>query len=191
MSDDIAGRITVDATALANLFGLTERRVQQLHAERVIVRTAPGVYDLEGSIKGYVAYLRDRADSKGGLSKERYEEQFRKLRAERISAELEVEERRERLWPVAAVVPALEALATSARAQMLSIPSKLKARFPDLPLETIEAMELLHREALEELSRERLPSDLVRAVDRYHKEVEAAAKVDSKRVGRRQSRSQS
>lgn len=49
------------ASTLAKLFRLTERRVQQLAKEGILVKTTHGKYDLVGSVQGYVKYLQDRA----------------------------------------------------------------------------------------------------------------------------------
>jgi phage terminase Nu1 subunit (DNA packaging protein) len=49
------------ASTLAKLFHLTERRIQQLAKEGIIVKDAHGKYDLVSSVQGYVKYLQDRA----------------------------------------------------------------------------------------------------------------------------------
>jgi phage terminase Nu1 subunit (DNA packaging protein) len=46
---------------IARLLDLSERRVQQLSREGVIPRAERGQYDLIGSVRGYVRYLRDQA----------------------------------------------------------------------------------------------------------------------------------
>ena len=44
---------------IAKLLDLSERRVQQLSREGVIPKAERGQYDLIGSVRGYVRYLRD------------------------------------------------------------------------------------------------------------------------------------
>ena len=46
---------------IARLLDLSERRVQQLSREGVIPKAERGQYDLVGSVRGYVRYLRDQA----------------------------------------------------------------------------------------------------------------------------------
>jgi hypothetical protein len=46
---------------IARLLDLSERRVQQLSREGVIPKAERGQYDLIGSVRGYVRYLRDHA----------------------------------------------------------------------------------------------------------------------------------
>ena len=45
---------------IARLLDLSERRVQQLSREGVIPKAERGQYDLIGSVRGYVRYLRDQ-----------------------------------------------------------------------------------------------------------------------------------
>ncbi len=54
----------------------------------------------------------------------------------------------------------------AARAKILSIPSKLRGRFPNLPPETFDALEQLHREALTELGTDGLHAELRARLDR-------------------------
>jgi phage terminase Nu1 subunit (DNA packaging protein) len=49
------------AATIAKLFGLTERRVQQLAKDGIIPRAERGKYDLIGAVQGYIKYLQERA----------------------------------------------------------------------------------------------------------------------------------
>ena len=55
----------VPVDAIAKLFSLSPRRIQQLAALGVIPR-AEGGYDLLRSIAGYVRFLQRRAEGEGG-----------------------------------------------------------------------------------------------------------------------------
>lgn len=55
---------------LSVLLDITERRVQQLAGEGIVVRKRQGHYDLVASIQGYVRYLRAQAQKKKPLSVE-------------------------------------------------------------------------------------------------------------------------
>lgn len=63
---DTSGKKLVDSRLLANLFGLTPRRIQQLASSGVIpvIREKGGVnrYDLMQAIRGYVTYLQETID---------------------------------------------------------------------------------------------------------------------------------
>jgi phage terminase Nu1 subunit (DNA packaging protein) len=52
---------TYPVDTLCKLLDLTPRRVQQLTSEGVLVKVERGRYDLVKSVRGYIAYLRDRA----------------------------------------------------------------------------------------------------------------------------------
>ena len=54
----------VKADALARLFNLTTRRVQQLANEGIVVKVGRGVYDLLPSIHGYIRFLQDQIEGK-------------------------------------------------------------------------------------------------------------------------------
>lgn len=51
---------TVNARHLANLFNITERRIQQHAAEGVIPKASRGKYPFIGSVKGYIAFLQSK-----------------------------------------------------------------------------------------------------------------------------------
>ena len=55
----------VPVDAIAKLFSLSPRRIQQLAALGVIPRAEGGGYDLLRSIAGYVRFLQRRAEGEG------------------------------------------------------------------------------------------------------------------------------
>lgn len=62
--------VSTSLHTLSVLLDLTERRVQQLVREGIVVRKKPGCYDLIASLQGYVRYLRAQAQKKKPLSVE-------------------------------------------------------------------------------------------------------------------------
>ena len=56
--------VTVSSTVLANLFGLTTRRIRQLENEGVITKVARGKYNLQENIKNYITFIKASADLK-------------------------------------------------------------------------------------------------------------------------------
>lgn len=52
-------------STIAKLFGLTERRVQQLAKDGIIAKLKKNQYELVGSVRAYINYLQRRAFGKG------------------------------------------------------------------------------------------------------------------------------
>ena len=79
---------------IAKLLDLSERRVQQLSREGVIPKATRGQYDLIGSVRGYVRYLRDQAVKAQAGAPDYASERARFIRARADLAEMEAEEKR-------------------------------------------------------------------------------------------------
>lgn len=62
--------VSISLSTLSFLLDLTERRVQQLAREGIVVRKKAGCYDLIASIQGYIRYLRTQAQKKVGTLSE-------------------------------------------------------------------------------------------------------------------------
>ena len=77
---------------IARLLDLSERRVQQLSREGVIPKAERGQYDLIGSVRGYVRYLRDQALKAQAGAPDYAAERARFIRARADLAEMEAEE---------------------------------------------------------------------------------------------------
>lgn len=56
----------VGVTTLSKLFDLTPMRIQQLATAGVVVKAGHGRYLLGESVRGYVKFLRERAETRGG-----------------------------------------------------------------------------------------------------------------------------
>lgn len=78
--------LELETSEMAALLDLTPRRIQQLAAEGVLVRTRRGYYGLLDSIRGYVAWL--TGEQEGGPK-----DQERAARARKMEAEAELKER--------------------------------------------------------------------------------------------------
>lgn len=79
---------------IAKLLDLSERRVQQLSREGVIPKAERGQYDLIGSVRGYVRYLRDQALKSQAGAPDYMAERARFIRARADIAEMEAQEKR-------------------------------------------------------------------------------------------------
>ena len=83
---------------IARLLDLSERRVQQLSREGVIPKAERGQYDLIGSVRGYVRYLRDQALKAQAGAPDYAAERARFIRARADLAEMEAEEKQNALF---------------------------------------------------------------------------------------------
>lgn len=151
------------AKTIANLFNLTERRIQQLAKDGVIPKAAHGKYDLVGSVRGYVKYLQERAFSKDVVEAGDYHEHKTRL----AKANADTQETRhlmllQELVDRESVIIHWSQLVGSARAKLLALPTKLaSAAIACQSLEEIQdAARAIINEALLELAADPLPSEV-------------------------------
>ena len=111
-------------STIAKLLNLTERRVQQLAKEGIVVRDGKGKYDLVGSVRGYVKYLQDRTLGKDLAPIDSHVEKARLLRAQADKTEMEVKALQKILLPVTQIKISWMMMLSSFRTRMLSIPAK-------------------------------------------------------------------
>ena len=57
--------ITVSASVLGNIFGVTDRRIRQMSEEGIVVRAAKGRYRLMDSLRNYILTLKLAAEGAG------------------------------------------------------------------------------------------------------------------------------
>ncbi|MGR3593085.1 MAG: terminase small subunit, Nu1 [Limimaricola soesokkakensis] len=110
---------------IARLLDLTERRVQQLSREGVIPKAERGQYDLIGSVRGYVRYLRDQAVKAKAGAPDYASERARFIRARADLAEMEAEEKRRALLAADQVEAAWVAVLALLRTRLLALPDRL------------------------------------------------------------------
>lgn len=104
---------------LADLFGLTDRRIQQLAKDGTIpAPSSRGEYDAIGCIRGYVRFLQERAER----SEEPQRVRLDRLRGDR--EELELAKLRRELIPAGEIAPALEQYVTDVSAALAGIPER-------------------------------------------------------------------
>ena len=82
----------VPPAVLEDLFGVTERRIQQLVEEGVVVRLAHGKYALRESITSYVTYLRESMQNQPVSDAEKVQ-RLRHAKYKADMAELDLRER--------------------------------------------------------------------------------------------------
>ena len=110
---------------IAKLLDLSERRVQQLSREGVIPKAERGQYDLIGSVRGYVRYLRDQAVRAQAGAPDYAAERARFIRARADLAEMEAEEKRLSLIAADQIEAAWIAVLALLRTRLLALPDRL------------------------------------------------------------------
>jgi phage terminase Nu1 subunit (DNA packaging protein) len=110
---------------IARLLDLSERRVQQLSREGVIPKAERGQYDLVGSVRGYVRYLRDQALKAQAGAPDYATERARFIRARADLAEMEAEEKRRSLIAADQIEAAWIAVLALLRTRLLALPDRL------------------------------------------------------------------
>lgn len=148
--------IVVNTTAIAKMFGVTDRRVRQFVEEGVIDRIGYGRFDVSDTVLKYVTYLRlsndqlDKSDVTESLDYEKYLHE----KAKREKAEIELAHIKGRMHSSPEVEKVMNNMLASFRARILAIPSKtapsLIARDEISQIEQI--IEVQVHEALSELA---------------------------------------
>jgi phage terminase Nu1 subunit (DNA packaging protein) len=139
---------------IAKLLDLSERRVQQLSREGVIPKATRGQYELIGSVRGYVRYLRDQAAKAQAGAPDYASERARFIRARADLAEMEAEEKRGSVIAAEDVEAAWIAVLALLRTRMLALPDRLAPQLhaEASPASVRDVMRGAIREALEELA---------------------------------------
>lgn len=146
--------LTYKVGVIASIFGVTERRVQQLAKDGIIPKPIKGNYELIGCMQGYIAFLQERAFGKDAGLLDAHQERARLLKAQADKTELEVQTMNGQLI-----------LAAEAQAEYASLVVAFRSRLSGLPTrgahlvigktdfhEVKKALRELVQEALTELS---------------------------------------
>lgn len=148
---------TVSLAEMADWFGITERRVQQLAKEQVIKKDSRGQYDLYESVRGYIAFLKDEIDDTGvdpNIKDSLKKEKIRLTKARADLTEMEAKEKTGELISSEEVEANLIELFSNIRAYFLSIPTRLAPLIYEQ--DSIEAIKKITKEeihkALKEIS---------------------------------------
>jgi phage terminase Nu1 subunit (DNA packaging protein) len=139
---------------IAKLLDLSERRVQQLSREGVIPKATRGQYDLIGSVRGYVRYLRDQATKAQAGAPDYAAERARFIRARADLAEMEAETRRGAVIAAEDAEAGWIAVLALLRTRLLALPDRLAPRVHAAasPGAVRDMLREALREALEELA---------------------------------------
>jgi len=139
---------------IAKLLDLSERRVQQLSREGVIPKATRGQYDLSGSVRGYVRYLRDQAVKAQAGAPDYASERARFIRARADLAEMEAEEKRGSVLAAEDVEEAWIAVLALLRTRLIALPDRLAPVVHQQPTvaETRSQIRAAIREVLDDLA---------------------------------------
>ena len=145
---------TQPLTVIAKLLDLSERRVQQLSREGVIPKATRGQYELIGSVRGYVRYLRDQAVKAQAGAPDYAVERARFIRARADLAEMEAQEKRGSVIAAGDVEDAWIAVLTLLKTRLLALPDQLAPVAFDQPTvgDTRNLIRRSMREVLDDLA---------------------------------------
>ena len=173
-------------STISKLFGISERRVQQLAQDGIIPKPEKNQYELVGSVRSYINYLQQRAFGKGVGTQDTFVERARLLKAQADMAEIELAERTGELVTVERVESDWLEMVTACRAKMLSIPTKTAYQIAHLenPEEIEKFLKRVIYEALTEMAAYESEDENISADDEDGEDgVDASAAADGEPVG--------
>lgn len=127
---------TYPAEFYARLFNLTDRRIQQLASDGVIPKTARGKYPLLGTVRGYVAFLQERALSPAAIDGDLHSNRNRLIRAQAEEREMKNDLMRREIAPFKFVSYVLG-----------KISNEIRGLHDALPMECMKKLNLTVQEA--------------------------------------------
>jgi len=128
---------TVPIGTLCKVLNLTERRIQQLVQKEVLVKEERGRYPFQKNIKLYVMFLQSRVDGNNTSIIDLDEARKRKLQAEAMLAELELQNAQENTISVTDHGEIVGKLGDILKSRLLVMPSKIA---PALSLESKQGL---------------------------------------------------
>ena len=128
---------TVPIGSLCRVLNLSDRRIQQLVKEGVLTKEERGRYPFLTNIKNYVLYLQARVDGNSTGVIDLDEARKRKLQAEAMLSELELQTAQGNTISVADHGDTIGKLGDTLKGRLLVMPSKLA---PALALETKQSL---------------------------------------------------
>lgn len=179
----------IGAEALAQVLGITVRRLSMHAADGIIPKARRGVYPTVAAIQGYVRYLQEAAKV-GGLDDDSLSKQRARLTRNKADiAELERSRLLGESMPTNEVIAMNTAIAVTVRTRMLAVPSKFAPRL--VMIRHANEVEAILRtgieEGLEELSRLEIvvarPSVGTRRRGGHARKFATAAEADGLAVG--------
>lgn len=113
----------VSTRELAEILGMSDRRIRQLENDGALVKVSRGTFDLSASIQTYINYLLEKQKPDSEINKS--EEEARWTKARREKAEMEIQIMRGELHRAEDVKSVMNHMLGNFRAKMLALPSKM------------------------------------------------------------------
>ena len=147
--------VVVSSTVLADMFGLTTRRIRMLADEGIIHKTSRGRYNLQENIKSYIVYLKTNQDLKEKIIDDDKldpdEERALLTRRQREKLELELAAMKGQMHFSNDVERVMNDMLANFRAKIIALPTKI-APILIARNDISEIQELLQREFFEVLT---------------------------------------
>ncbi len=176
-------------STISKLFGLSERRVQQLARDGVIPKPKKNQYELVGCVRAYINYLQQRAFGQGVTPQDTHLERARLLKAQADKTELEVASLQGRLISVEQTAEDWRSIVMACRSKLLALPSKSALQLASLGSDPNKIEHFLKRliyEALTELAEPDSYENISKLSEHQHKDyqsLDATAGIDGEPVG--------
>ena len=114
----------VNATFLAELFNLTDRRIQQLVKDKILEKSGREKYKFLHAVKAYIRFLQERGYEKTGPINS-HSEKARLIKAQADKAEIEVAVMRGEMVPIETVCDEVDKMLKAFRERALNLPTKV------------------------------------------------------------------
>ena len=121
--------IEVTEIELAEMLGLSDRRIRVLANEGIVFKTKPARYDLKKSVNGYINFIKDtKKEEKQGIDKVKLAREAEGLMHDKLKkrkTELQVMQMEKELLFTKDVITIWTDFATMVKTKLLNIPTKL------------------------------------------------------------------
>ena len=116
-----------NAAIIAKLFGVTDRRIQQLAKEGIIpaAQKRPYMFDLLPTVQSYIRYLSDKANGREAKSADTAQVEMEKLRAEADMAAMQLKELEGKMHRSEDVEAVTNDLVYTVRSMIMALPGRL------------------------------------------------------------------
>lgn len=121
--------VEVTEAELAEILGLSDRRIRVLANDGIVFKTKPARYDLKKSVKGYIDFIKDtKKEEKQGLDKIKLAREAEALMHDKLKkrkTELQVMQIEREMLFTKDVITMWADFAAMVKAKLLNIPTKL------------------------------------------------------------------
>lgn len=144
----------ISTAQLADLLGITTRRVNQLAKEGIAVRSSPGKFDASASVQNMLTHVSVRTEAKGvNIDLDREKTRLASEQADQVA--FKNRQARGELLPASDVEAEWADVLRKVRAGVLACTSRIRNRLPHLTMTDGEVIDRELREALTELGNDK------------------------------------